>query len=327
MAGRKVGAAGQSDAEAQRAALLAQLQDGIDALCESAEWQRYLDVQARFRTYSFSNTMLIVTQRPTATAVASAKAWLGMGREKIEGAAPLRIWAPVMGKPKAAEGKAAELDGEQPGEEASERRSSRAVRFVLVPVYDVSQTTGEPLPEPVRLLQGEDEAGVFGRLATVAEGIGYSVQVTPEIDGHPGANGLCEFGHRRLTVAGNRSSLQQVKSLAHEIAHALLHEPEGDGPTPEFKQSRGERELEAESTAYVVCQQLGLDTSDYSFGYVAGWAGSGTPRKTRNAIKAAGKRISGAAKHITEALEGQAQTDHEPEAQAAPVADREMEAA
>jgi IrrE N-terminal-like domain len=150
------------------------------------------------------------------------------------------------------------------------------------------------------LLQGEDEAGMFGKLAKVAESIGYRVQVTPEIDGYPGANGLCEYGARRLTVAGNRSSLQQVKSLAHEIGHAMLHEPV-DGKR---EITRGQCELEAESTAYVVCQSLGLDTSGYSFGYVAGWQGD-DPAKARDQIKASGKAIQGAARRICEGLEAE----------------------
>jgi hypothetical protein len=330
MAARKLSAAKQAEAEAKRGAILEGLSDGIDALCESAEWQRYLDVQARFRRYSFSNTMLIVTQRPTATQVASFKAWQGMGRQVRKGETAVRIWAPIGGRPRAAEDQAAEeeRDGAEP--KAAEPKASTkgyASRFTLVPVFDISQTDGEALPEPVKLLDGQAEAGTFGGLVKVAESIGYTVQVTPEIDGHEGANGLCEFGHRRLTVAGNRSPLQQVKSLTHEIAHALLHEPEGESETPTFKQPRGLRELEAESTAYVVCQGLGLDTSGYSFGYVAGWSG-GDRKAAREAIKASGMRISGAAKQITEGLEAQAQTEHgEPEAQPAPAAEREIEAA
>jgi hypothetical protein len=108
-----------------------------------------------------------------------------------------------------------------------------------------------------------------------------------------------------LTVAGNRSELQQIKSLAHEIGHALLHEPPADG---QRDISRGQRELEAESTAYVVCQSLGLDTSDYSFGYVLGWQSS-DPEKARDTIKASGKRISGASRQICEGLEAEAQAE------------------
>ncbi|HUZ53105.1 MAG TPA: ArdC-like ssDNA-binding domain-containing protein [Streptosporangiaceae bacterium] len=301
---KTVSPAKAAEAEARRAELLGKLSDGIDRLCDSAEWKRYLDVQSRFRRYSFANTMLILTQRPDATQVASFRKWLELDRCVVKGEAALRIWAPA--------GRAAKPEPEAAAEEKTEEAETAtakayATRFVMVPVFDVSQTDGTPLPEPVRLLDGQDEAGIFGKLAKVAEGIGYRVQVTPEIDGHPGANGLCEYGHRKLTVAGNRSELQQVKSLAHEMGHALLHEPPADGKRDIM---RGQMELEAESTAYVVCQSLGLDTSDYSFGYVAGWQ-SGDKDKAREQIKASGKRISGAARQICGELE--AQPEAEPE--------------
>jgi hypothetical protein len=291
----KQGPRRQVAAEVRREEFLDQLADGIDALTSSAEWQRYLDVQSRFHHYSFSNTMLILLQYPDASRVASFRKWQELGRQVRKGETAVRVWAPHTYK--------VETEGED-----SEAAVHRKLGFHLVPVFDVVQTEGDPLPEPVRLLQGEDEAGLFGRLSGVAEGLGYVVQVTPEIDGHAGANGLCEFGLRRITVAGDRSEVQKVKSLAHEIGHALLHEPpaDGDGIT------RGLGELEAESVAYVVSRSLGLDTGEYSFGYVAGWSG-GDPKAARQAIKASGDRIQGAARRIIDALDA-AGTQAEPAA-------------
>jgi antirestriction factor ArdC-like protein len=301
---KTVSPAKAAEAEARRTELLGKLSDGIDRLCDSAEWKRYLDVQSRFRNYSFANTMLILCQRPDATRVASFRKWLEFDRCVVRGETALRIWAPA-GRARKPEAEATEEKKTDEAENTTAKAS--ATRFVMVPVFDVAQTSGEPLPEPVKLLEGDDAQGVFGKLAKVAESIGYTVDVTPEIDGHPGANGLCEYGNRTLTVAGNRSQLQQVKSLTHELGHALLHEPAAEG-TREI--SRGQCELEAESTAYVVCQSLGLDTSDYSFGYVAGWSG-GDKDKTRDAIKASGKRISGAARQICDELEAQPELEAE----------------
>lgn len=176
-----------------------------------------------------------------------------------------------------------------------------------MPKFDVSQTEGQELPESVKLLDGHDERGVFEKLVKVAESMGFTVQVTPEIEGHPGANGLCEYTPKRLTVAGNRSKLQQVKSLTHEIAHAMLHDPDDGRPQAI---SREQCELEAESTTHITCQSLGLDTSDYSFGYVAGWAG-GEAEKTREAIKASGHRISTASRKICDELNRQAEAEPE----------------
>jgi antirestriction protein ArdC len=315
---RKPTAAQIQAAEQKRAEVLEKLADGIDSLTTSDAWKSYLDCQAKFHRYSFTNTLLILCQNPAATRVASFKKWQELERHVVKGETSIRIWAP-RGTPKA------KAEAEKPEGETEPSKAPRR-SFVLVPVFDVSQTEGKPLPEPVHLLEGEDQAGMFGKLTKVAESIGYQVDVTPEIDGHPGANGLCEYGLRKLTVAGNRSAMQQVKSLTHEIAHAMLHEPPESG---EREATRGQCELEAESTAYVVGQSLGIDTSDYSFGYVAGWSG-GDADKARATIKTCGGRISGASQKIFDELEAQAEKAIEAEVAQAENerrADRELELA
>jgi antirestriction protein ArdC len=294
----------QAEADARREELLAKLSDGIHKLADSDEWQRYLDCQANFHRYSFGNCLLILAQNPAASQVASFKKWQELGRQVNKGETSLRIFAPSVRK--------VEVQAEtEDGAETSERQT--VTGFRLVPVFDVSQTSGEELPEPVKLLHGEAPEGVFGKLTKVAESIGYTVQVTPEVEGHPGANGLCEYEPKRITVAGNRSAAQQTKSLVHEIGHAMLH------GKPELQMTRNTVELEAESVAYVTCQQLGLDTSDYSFGYALGWKGN-DPDKAREQIKASGARIHQASQKIIDGLEAQAE---KPE----PQADFEIEAA
>jgi hypothetical protein len=288
---RKPTQAQRDAAQAKREGILANLADGIDRLADSDEWKRYLDCQAKFRQYSFGNTMLILCQRPDATRVASFKTWKELGRFPTNGSG-IYIWAPHT------------KTVEKTDRETGEKREGQELGFHMTTVHDVSDTFGDELPEPVKLLEGEAPEGLFGKLTEVAKSVGFRVQVQPEIDGHPGANGLCEFGPKLITVAGNRSSVQQVKSLAHEIAHAKLHE---NSELP-----RGLKELEAESSAYVACQSLGLDTSDYSLGYVAGWSG-GDPEKTREAIKASGARIHEASKTILDGLEAQAEKSAEAE--------------
>ena len=135
--------------------------------------------------------------------------------------------------------------------------------FKYVPVFDISQTEGEDPPEVCSRLAGDDPGACFFRLIGVAEALGYLVG---EAELAPGTNGRCSFDRRRIEVEVRNSPAQRVKTLAHEIAHAILHEGHQD---------RSLAELEAESTAYVVCQRLGLDTGAYSFGYVATWAGGG----------------------------------------------------
>lgn len=282
----------QDKGNERREALARQLADGIAALTQSDEWRRYLDVQAKFHRYSFANTLLVMAQCPAASRVASYRKWQELGRQVRKGEHALWVWAPCTRK---AAGPA-EDDGESIT--AGEGEPRRTVTgFRPVPVFDISQTEGGELPEVCHLLDGEDETGLFGRLADVAGGMGWTIQRTPEIGGYPGANGLCEHGPRVITVASARSPLQQVKTLAHELAHAILHAPAAD-----YQATRGLCELEAESVAYIVAASCGLDTSAYSFGYVAGWQ-HGDAGKAREAIKASGARIQRAAGQILAALD------------------------
>ncbi|MHB8334280.1 MAG: ImmA/IrrE family metallo-endopeptidase, partial [Acidimicrobiales bacterium] len=135
---------------------------------------------------------------------------------------------------------------------------------------DESQTEGPDLPDVVSKLEGLAPDGVFEKLTVFAESIGFRVERPELLDS--GANGDTSHASGRIRVVSSNSEAQQAKTLAHEIGHALLHDPE----SPATKDlTRGLKELEAESIAYVVAQALGMDTSDYSFGYVAGWAGGG----------------------------------------------------
>ena len=149
--------------------------------------------------------------------------------------------------------------------------------FKSVPVFDISQTEGEELPVFCHKLSDNRPCVWIDRLSGVADLIGYSVRWTelPE-----GLNGDCSFDLRRIRVEARNSSAQQVKTLTHELAHALLHQGQTD---------RRLAELEAESTAYVVCRRLGVDTGLYSFGYVASWAGGGEEAVT--GLKASGANI------------------------------------
>jgi hypothetical protein len=142
---------------------------------------------------------------------------------------------------------------------------------------DIAQTDGDELPTIVERLQGDDVGGAYSRLVGVARSLGYTVE-EDYLSGE--RNGDCNFAERRIRVEVTNSEVQQVKTLAHEIAHAMLHEGFTD---------RALAELEAESVAFVVCRALGIESASYSFGYLATWAGGGTEAIT--AIKAAGARI------------------------------------
>lgn len=232
-----------------RSELLDALTEGISKLTTSDEWQRYLDCQSRFYHYSSNNVMLILTQRHEATQIAGFNAWKKLGRFVKKGEKAIWIVAPMRYKV---------ADDQKNDDEQQVIRG-----FKWVPVFDISSTDGKELPSVCNKLAGDDPNGLFDRLTAVADSIGFHVE-NVELDGS--VNGDCTYSEKRIRVEVTNSPAQRVKTLAHELAHALLHES--------FK-VRVLAELEAESTAFIVCKVLGIDSSDYSFGYVANWAGGG----------------------------------------------------
>jgi hypothetical protein len=261
--------------------LLEGLSAGIAELTTSEKWTQYLDVQSKFHRYSPNNVMLILMQNPYATRVAGYNAWKALDHQVLAKESALRILAPMKYK----------KDDAPEGEEAREIRG-----FKLVPVFDISQTEGPDLPDIVSKLEGLAPEGVFVKLTEFAQGIGFRVERPESLDS--GANGDTTHSEGRIRVVSTNSEAQQAKTLAHEIGHALLHDP-GVEATNEL--ARGLKELEAESTAYVICTALGMDTSDYSFGYVAGWAG-GAPEAIQG-IKASTRRIQKAATAVLKTFE------------------------
>jgi hypothetical protein len=261
--------------------LLEELSVGIADLTTSEKWTQYLDVQSKFYRYSPSNVILIMMQNPYATRVAGYKKWRELGRQVLAKESALRILAPMTYKK----------------DDAPEGESTREIRgWKMVPVFDIGQTEGEDLPDVVSKLAGLAPEGVFVKLTEFAESIGFRVERPESLES--GANGDTSHSEGRIRVVSSNSEAQQAKTLAHEIGHALLHDP-GVETTKEL--ARGLKELEAESAAFVICTALGMDTSDYSFGYVAGWAG-GAPEAIQG-IKASTGRIQKAATAVLKTFE------------------------
>lgn len=265
------------------------LADGIQSLADDGAWRGYLDLQASLPRYSFTNTMLIMFQCPEASMVMpygkpdKPGTWMSIGRHARKGERALYIRKPCFHKTEASD-----------SPDGVERTS---ITFIWVPVFDVSQTDGDPLPEGsgelCRLLEGEDTEGLRDRVAAFIRKSGFSFELVDEIEGSE-ANGDCTYGDiRRVRVCtSGRSALQQAKTAVHEAAHMLLH---ADG-----KLERGHKELEAESVAYVVLKYLGLDSDDYSFGYVLGWAGHDSAKARDLIISQSGSRIQEAVRAILE---------------------------
>lgn len=242
--------------------LLARLQAGVETLTTGEEWQRMLDMSNRLHAYSFGNVLLINIQRPGATMVAGYRRWQELGRQVRRGEKSIRILAPVVVKKE-------EKDGD-------EKRV--LVGFRGTGVFDVSQTDGPPLPD-VRpcLLEGDAPIGLWGALAGQVEGHGFVIERGP----CGAANGLTDFTTRTVRVRDDVSPAQAAKTLAHEMAHVVLHSP----VHVRYFACRGRCEVEAESVAYIVAGWAGLPTDEYSFPYVAHWA-EGDWRKVQDAGKA-----------------------------------------
>ena len=226
---------------------LDRLTRGIAQLTSSDAWHAWLHVQARFHQYSFSNTVLLLAQNPAATRVAGFHTWRRLGRHVRRGQSALWILAPITRRVAA---------GDVDDQPADARRVVTAFR--PVPVFDVAQTEGSPLPEVCARLTGDDSPGVYADLVQVANSMGFTVE------DHAFAgetNGDCSHALRRIRIEVTLAPAQRAKTLAHELAHALLHE--------DSDAERGLKELEAESVAFVVCDALGIQADDWTFGYVA----------------------------------------------------------
>ncbi len=232
----------------------------VEDLVRSEDWVQMLAVAARFHNYSPGNVLLILSQRADATRICGYRAWQALGRQVKKGENGLAILAPCVTRGRPPE----ETDGEQHEEVARVLRGFRVVH-----VFDISQTEGPELPEVTpSLLEGDAPAALWDLLAAEVASKGFSLV---REDCSP-ANGQTDFLQRSVTVRPDLSEAQAAKTLAHELGHVLLH----DGPKSRGLggfSCRGLAEVEAESVAYLVCATAGLGTDDYSFPYVARWAG------------------------------------------------------
>jgi hypothetical protein len=226
------------------------LYDGVTILLESENWRRLLRFRQRFHHYSFQNTALIYLQRPDATLVAGYRRWQELGRQVRRGERGILILAPVFKK-------AVDADGDE--------ERTQLVGFRSARVFAFEQTEGEPLPEqPEPQLLTSDTAAIrqtFQRALTFSEGLSIPIErYTLPV----GVMGRYNRVNRTIALRPDLPPLQALKTLIHELAHALMH---AEATT----KARHRLELEAETCAFLVCDALGLDTAAYSFAYLASW--------------------------------------------------------
>ena len=239
-----------------------QLRDAVEALESGDQWRAWLDFASRLHRYSFNNVILIWTQRPSASAVASYRTWQSVGRQVRRGEKGIRVLAPVTRR------RAVQADPPLPdGEE--QRPRPQVVGFRPVPVFDVGQTEGHPLPSPQQpeLLSGSAPVGLWDLLAADVAEHGYRLMRGP-VSELNGANGVTRFKDREVWVRDDVDEAQAVKTLVHELTHIVLHSDE----TRPVGQCRGLMEVEAESVAHLVMAAHQVDTAAYTFPYVANWA-------------------------------------------------------
>lgn len=260
-----------------RSEVLERLKNGIREVTSGRRWADWLAFSGHFHRYSFHNQILILAQRPEATWVAGYRAWQELGRQVRRGERGIAIFAPLASGPSDPEASRKEED-------------SSTVRFRVVRVFDVAQTDGADLPRPLRDLIGQRPRRELDRLLDLAGSLDFAVELV-ELRGE--RHGDCSHALRRIRVDPRLAPAQLTKTLCHELAHALLH-------GADFRGGRQLAELEAESVAFVVCHELGIDSSDYSFGYLASWAGGGDRAVAE--ITTAGQRISMAAGVILNGL-------------------------
>ena len=232
------------------------LDRGVRDVFESGRWAEYLRVMSRFHRYSANNSLLIAMQMPEATAVASYTDWKRkFGRQVRKGERGIRILAPVRYRRKVED------------EDGDEAVVEHLAGFRLASTFDVSQTDGDPLPEIAELIDG-----TVGRYEQVMLAIGKAAPVPIGFEEMPaGVNGFFSRAERRIAIRPGMSQAQTVKTAIHELAHSRMHDFDMSLPTEDLP-DRGTREVQAESVAFVVASHYGLDTGDYSFGYVASWA-------------------------------------------------------
>lgn len=258
------------------------LEEGITRLTSSDEWLRYLKMQATFHNYSFGNVLLILAQREDASRVAGFQAWKKLGRSVNKGERSIVILAPMTRR--------IELEDDQ----GEKKLITRVTGFRAAHVFDVSQTSGQELPQVVRKLQGDDDGGLFEKLKAFSESRGCAVTVETITRS---ANGYFLPEENRIVVREGLSSLQASKTLCHECCHSIL-----DTDLAAYQEHRPEAELTAESVAYVVMSHFGVNSGAYSWGYVSTWAGGG--EEAIKSLRACTQRIQQTAKMIIEGLEG-----------------------
>lgn len=282
--------------------IMQSLESGVEELFTSNRYQEFLKTMAKFHNYSFNNTMLIAMQRPDATLVTSYKNWQSMGRQVMKGEKGITIIAPAPYK-KMKEKEVLD-ENQRPimgtdGKPKTEQVEVRVPHFKAVTVFDIAQTSGEPIQTlaPELLTAAVQDFDSF--MQAIQKISPVSIRFD-EIDGN--ANGYYHNADKEIVIKKGLSESQTLKTAIHETAHAKLHDKE-IMESLGVEKDRLTKEVEAESVAYCVCSSFGLDTSDYSFPYIAGWSSSREMKEMKASMDVIRKTAGEMIDQLTEELE------------------------
>lgn len=290
--------------------LIQRIDEGVQAVFQSERYKEYLRFSSKFTDYSARNAMLINLQKPHATYVASYGKWKKLGRQVERGEKGIVIFAPVTyetnqysevqepvldkhGNPLFNEDGTLKIH--------TVEKTLSGISFKKVYVYDVSQTSGKEIPTLADELTGdidvEKKEAIFTALKKVT-GIDFEFR-----DLKSDVKGFYNHAEDRIVIKSGMSDAQTLKTAFHETAHKLLHDPKLEIVT--VKVPRNEKEVQAESVAFMVAERLGLDTSEYSFPYIASWSDGKQMEQLRDCLQ----EIQEVAKQVTEAIEEELMKD------------------
>lgn len=278
---------GAAAARAERIeAAQAVLADAVAGIRVGRDWRRLLGFQSKLHAYSANNCLLITAQHlhkyeqglvptPLPTYVASYRRWQDLGRQVQRGQSGMAIIAPMRGFRR----EAVDADGntrrlgrdERPETGEQETKTAYMRGFTVEKVFSVEQTDGDalPLPPTPHLLAGQAPPGLGDAVTRLIESSGFTVSTVPSAADLGGANGQTTWSAKTVMVRADMDDAARVKTLIHEAAHVLLHDPTADEAGAALP--RGHKEVEAESVAFVVADAHGMASGEYSFAYVAGW--------------------------------------------------------
>lgn len=268
------------------------LAQAVEQLTTSDGWLRYLETRAKFHNYSFNNTILIALQKPEATQVAGAKKWANeFNRLITKGEKAIKILAPSPVYQK-----------DEAGKPVLDDQGKKVLKFMwyrTVPVFDISQTEGDPVPEmPMEPLTGESHEEYLYRAEQFAKGIGVTVRYETWVGKSMGGEerrGYYTPKSKEIVVNDGLAINSQVRTMIHELCHAY-------GDVDYTNYSRNEAEVIVESAAYMICQSVGLDTTGMSVPYIASWAQEENEKDRVKALRDFAAKIDELAEAITEGI-------------------------